>query len=70
MSEKTAVAERSFQRSDTKEYVNRGEPLEGPAEYIDELERGGLVRATKVRPEPETPGSEKRETKARSKKAG
>ena len=71
MSNKTAIASRTFMRSDTKEHVKLGKPIEGPAEYIDELERLGMVRITKTKTALETPEAKaaKPATKAATKKA-
>jgi hypothetical protein len=50
---KAAVTNRCFLRSDIKEHVKTGQTIMGEDAYINELSRGGLVRETRMMPDPE-----------------
>jgi hypothetical protein len=50
---KAAVVNRGFLRSDIKQQVKPGQTIIGEDAYINELSRGGLVRETRMMPDPE-----------------
>lgn len=47
---KKAIANRTFRRTDTKEIVRAGKSIIAPDSYLNELEKGGLVRSVAAIP--------------------